>query len=108
LTGKAAEALENDPIKEETLKSMYASGTVPSGEGLANMKSLMDCVKSRALPSSDVLSHNRTMNICHGINIAMRLGRKLTWDTKAETFVGDAQANTFIEREQRAGYETDA
>ena len=112
LTGKAAEALEKDPIKEDTLKSLYASGNVPMGEGddhnLANMKSFMDCVKSRETPSSDVLSHNRTMNICHGINVAMRLGRKLTWDTKAETFVGDEKANTFIEREQRAGYEIDA
>jgi len=72
------------------------------------MKSLMDSVKSRETPSSDVFSHNKTMNICHSINIAMRLGRKLTWDTKAETFVDDAQADTFIEREQRAGYEIDA
>ena len=112
LTGKAAEALKDNPLKEETLKSLYVNGKVPTGEGegqaLANMNSFMDCVKSRETPSSDILSHNRTMNICHGINIAMRLGRKLTWDTKAETFVDDAQANTFIEREQRAGYEIDA
>ena len=112
LTGKAAEVLKDDPIKESTLKSMYASGKVPTGEGddhvLANMKSFMDCAKSREMPSSDVLSHNKSMNILHCINIAMRLGRKLTWDTKAETFVDDTQADTFIEREQRAGYEIDA
>ncbi len=112
LTGKAAEALKDNPLDEATLKSMYASGKVPTGEGegqaLASMKSFMDCVKSRETPSSDVFSHNKSMNICHGINIAMRLGRKLTWDTKAETFVDDAQADTFIEREQRAGYEIDA
>ena len=112
LTGKPVEELENNPIKESTLKGMYASGKVPTGEGeshaLANMKSFMDCVKSHELPSSDVISHNKSMNVLHCINIAMRLGRKLTWDSKAETFVDDAQADTFIEREQRAGYEIDA
>jgi hypothetical protein len=35
----------------------------------------------------------------------MRVGRKLTWDPEAEEFVGDAQANQFLSREQRSGYE---
>ena len=112
LTGKAAEALKKNPLKEETLKSLYASGKVPKGwgegHGGANMKSFMNCVKSRRTPSSDVLSHNKSMNICHSINIAMRLGRKLTFDTKAEMFVDDEQANSFIERAQRPGFEIDA
>ena len=112
LTGKVPEALAKNPLKEETLKSLYASGKIPEGDGEdqegANMRNFMECVKTRETPSSDVLSHNRSMNICHAINIAMRLGRTLTFDTKAEQFVDDAQANTFIEREQRSGYEIDA
>jgi predicted dehydrogenase len=112
LTGKAAEGIEKNPLKEETLKSLYASGKIPEGYGEdnygANMKNFMECVKTRETPSSDVLSHNRSMNLCHGINIAMRLGRKLTFDTKTEKFVGDDVANSFIQREQRAGYEIDA
>ena len=112
LTGRAPEQLEKKPIKEETMKSLYASGKVPVGDGDgnfgANMRNFMECVKSRETPSSDVLSHNRSMNLCHSINIALRLNRKLTFDTKAEQFVGDEQANTFIEREQRWGYEIDA
>lgn len=111
LTGKAAEGLEKDPLKEGTLNSLYASGNIPEGYGEdnygANMRNFMECVKSRETPSSDVLSHNRSMNLCHGINIAMRLGRTLTFDTKAEQFVGDDQANTFVQREQRSGYEID-
>lgn len=111
LTGKAAEELAKKPLKEETLTSLYTSGKIPEGYGDdnygANMKNFMECVKSRETPSSDVLSHNRSMNLCHGINIAMRLGRKLTFDTKAEQFVGDEMANSFIEREQRTGYEID-
>jgi hypothetical protein len=35
----------------------------------------------------------------------MRLGRSLQWDPDAEAFVDDAEANTWLNREQRAGYE---
>ena len=76
-------------------------GKVPKNQ----MDNFFECVKTRAKPVSDVASHNCMLNICHGINIAMRLGRKLTYDPKQQLFVGDAQANTFIQREQRKGYE---
>jgi len=36
---------------------------------------------------------------------SMRLGRKLTFDTKTEQYIDDAQVNGFIEREQRSRYE---
>ena len=37
--------------------------------------------------------------------VAMRLNRTLTYDPKARQFVGDDQANTFVSRERRKGYE---
>jgi hypothetical protein len=37
--------------------------------------------------------------------IAYRLGRKVTWDAKAETLPGDAQAQTMMTKKYRAGYE---
>ena len=45
------------------------------------------------------------LNVCHAINIALRLNRKLTYDPKARKFVGDDLANSFVAREQRKGYE---
>ena len=38
----------------------------------------------------------------------MRLGRKLRWDPVRETFPGDAEANAWLSREQRKGYEITA
>jgi hypothetical protein len=35
----------------------------------------------------------------------MRLGRKLAWDPAAEKFVGDEEANGWLRREQRKGFE---
>ncbi len=42
---------------------------------------------------------------CHLANIALRLGRKLTWDPESETLIGDDEANAMLSREPREGYE---
>ena len=54
---------------------------------------------------SDVASHHRAITICHLGNIAIRLGRKLEWDAKAQEVVGDSIANEMQSRPQRKGYE---
>ncbi|MEM8944465.1 MAG: Gfo/Idh/MocA family oxidoreductase [Planctomycetota bacterium] len=100
LVGKPVDQLKEDPLPEDALEKLYG-GKVPKN----HMDDFMDCVKTRETPASDVASHHRMISICHAINIAMRLDRKLTFDPKKEEFVGDPQANTFLEREQRKGYE---
>ena len=35
----------------------------------------------------------------------MRLGRSLQWDPEAEKFVGDSEADTWLSRPRRKGYE---
>jgi hypothetical protein len=45
------------------------------------------------------------VSTCHLANIAMRLGRKLQWDPEQERFVGDAEADTWLQREQRKPYQ---
>ena len=35
----------------------------------------------------------------------MRLGRPLKWDPVKEQFLGDKEADTWLKREQRKGYE---
>ena len=46
----------------------------------------------------------RTSTTCVLGYMAMKLGRKLTWDAKAERFVDDVQANAMLFREERAGF----
>ncbi len=62
-------------------------------------------MKSRKQPISDVWSHNRMLEICHLSNIAMRLHREINWDPAKREIIGDAEANSFLERESRKGYE---
>jgi len=44
------------------------------------------------------------LEICHLANIAMRLGREVSWDSVSRQIVGDPQANAFLARESRKGY----
>ncbi len=69
------------------------------------MNNFIDCVRTRKAPVSDVVTHHRMLSICHAINIALRLGRKLEFDPNTDSFVNDRYANTFVSREQRKGYE---
>jgi len=46
------------------------------------------------------------LNICHLAGISARFGgRELKWDDKNEQIVGDDQANAFLKRDYREGYE---
>ena len=100
LVGKPVEELKSEPLPDDAFERLYGGKTPKS-----HMGNFFECVKTRATPASDVASHHRIISICHAVNIAMRLDRKLTFDPKTETFVDDAQANTFLERPQRRGYE---
>lgn len=64
-----------------------------------------DCIRSRRRPIADVEIGHRSAVICHLANIARWLGRKLRWDPQKEIFLGDEQANGYLEREQRKPYQ---
>ncbi len=100
LTGKPVEELADKPLPEDALVKLY-KGNQPT----SHMANFFECVKSRKEPVSDVFSHHRAMTTCHLANICIRLGRKLQWDPKAEQIVGDEDANAWLSREQRKGYE---
>ncbi len=72
-----------------------------------HMGNFFDCVASREVPISDIESQHRSVSTCHLGNIAMRLGRPLSWNPETEKFVDDPEADTWLAREQRAGYKID-
>ncbi len=102
ITGRPVEELADNPLPEDAIEKLYG------GKPTTHMENFMNCVKSRALPISDVYSHHRAMTTCHLANIAIRIDRKLQWDPQAEQIVGDEQANQWLSREQRKGYEVEA
>ncbi len=100
ITGKPVEELKDNPLPEGAIEAVY--GGPVSENHTANFT---DAMKSRKQPISDVWSHNRMLEICHLANIAMRLGREVQWDPAKREIIGDAQANSFLSREYRKGYE---
>ncbi len=70
-------------------------------------QNFFDCVGSRKLPICDVETGHRSATMCHLGAISLRTGRKLTWDSSAEKFVGDhaSEANSYLVREMRRPYD---
>lgn len=101
LTGKPVEELKDNPLPDDALEKLYGRRVKPW-----HMGDFVECIKTGATPASDVASHHYAISVCHAVNIALRLGRPLTYDPAKEDFVGDAQASSFVAREQRKGYET--
>lgn len=70
-----------------------------------HMRNFFDCVATRKPPISSVASQHRSVSLCHLANISIRLGRPLKWDPDMERFVSDREADTWLAREQRKGFE---
>jgi hypothetical protein len=100
LAGEPVDALKDNPLPANAIEEVYGG---PVSEN--HSANFVEAMRSRKQPISDVWSHNRMLEICHLSNIAMRLGRELAWDPVARQIVGDPQANAFLARESRKGYE---
>ncbi|MDY3551550.1 Gfo/Idh/MocA family oxidoreductase [Gemmata sp. JC717] len=61
----------------------------------------LECIKTRKLPICDVEIGHRSATVCHLGNIAIRTGRKISWDPKAETILGDKEAAALLTKEYR-------
>ena len=67
----------------------------------------LDCIKSRKEPISPVEIGHRACTVCLVTHVAMKLGRKISWDPQIEKFVNDDEANKMLSRPQRAPYGTE-
>lgn len=101
LSGKPVEDLtESDKKELDDRIEKLCKGKPPKG-GRGHMDNFFACIADRGEPISDVDTHHRTMTACHLSNIALMLGRELTWDPEAEKFVDDAEAESFRTRKRR-------
>ena len=100
IVGKPVEDLKDKPLPDDAIAEVYGG---PVAEN--HTANFIDSMKSRKQPISDVWTHNRMLEICHLSNIAMRLNRELKWDPVKREIVGDAEASSFLSRENRKGFE---
>jgi hypothetical protein len=95
----SSDAILNSEIGSDELHLF----TEPAGEH----RNFLDCVKSRRDPYFPADIGHRVATVCHLANIAIKLGRKLTWDPQQEQFPGDAEANALLFRPMRSPWTLD-
>jgi len=100
LRGKAVEDLSAQPLPEGAVEEVYKGRPLTD-----HFRNFFDAVAARREPVSDVFSHHRALTTCHLAGIAIRLGRKINWDPQAEKITGDDEAQKFISRDKRKGFE---
>jgi hypothetical protein len=111
ITGKPIDDLATNPLPREQFSVYdFDNLTRPERSGkldaiINHMGNFFDCVESRRMPISDIESQQRSVSTCHLANIALRLGRTLNWNPSVEAFVEDEEANKFLSRPQRSGFE---
>ena len=97
VTGAGIEA-----SRPEILEFQLGSGAIKlAGEG-GHYDNWFAAIAYGTPPVAHVEIGHRTASMCHLANIAIALGRELTWDPDAESFIGDAEANGLLSRPQRA------
>lgn len=103
LTGQAVDDLKSRPLPDGAIEKVYKNQPL-----VGHTRNFFDCVVARREPVSDVFSHHRALTVCHLAGIAARFGRPIKWDAKREMILDDPQAQGFLARERRKGFEIEA
>jgi predicted dehydrogenase len=101
-TTNPKELIKDLPPKEEIDKWR---DEVALWQARYHLQNWLDCMKTRELPVADVEIGHRSISVCHLVNLTRELGRRVRWDPEKEQFVGDDEANCYVARPRRKGYE---
>jgi predicted dehydrogenase len=86
---------------EEGDKAQGAAGADGQTRHVGNF---VECVRSRQTPNADIEVGHLSTRLCHLGNIALRTGKKLTFDAATESFK-DAEADALLSREYSKRFE---
>jgi predicted dehydrogenase len=91
--------LRSDPA--EIIKQPIGEKEVHLYKSPGHQRDWLNCIKTRKRPICDVEVGARSVTVCHLGNLAYWNHRKLKWDAKEWTFIDDAEANKWLDRERR-------
>jgi predicted dehydrogenase len=86
------ETLAQEPLGANAVR-LYVSNS--------HQQDWLACVRSRQRPICDVEVGCRSVTVCHLGNLAYWNNRRLRGDPEQERFVGDAEANSWLDRARR-------
>jgi hypothetical protein len=93
---------ENAEQSRGVKKAREATQVRGRAETSDHTRNFLDCVKSRKPTNCPVAIGHRSTSATLIAKVALRLGRHLTWDGKAEKFVSDDEANRMLSYDYRA------
>lgn len=96
-----------DPLQAsdpKILSSVIGANEVRLLDAPEQHRNWLDAIRSGAPLSAPAEIGHRACSTCLLHWIAMKTGRRLRWDPKAERFIGDEEANRMLSRPQRAKY----
>ena len=85
-----------DAVLEQLKRDLGWLDSVP------HHRNFLDCLKTGQQPFASGEIGHRTATICHLNNIAMTLGRKLTWSPEKERFDAEDDANQLLKPRMRS------
>ena len=95
--GKALE--DKADLMPELADQDQPANIVPGG--LGHMKDFLECVGTRKPPVADIAEGYISTTTCLLGNVALKVGRSLTWDAKSQTVAADDDANKLFRRAYR-------
>jgi predicted dehydrogenase len=95
--------LRSDPA--EILKVQLGEKDIKLYKSPGHQRDWLNCIKSRQKPICDVEIGARSVTVCHLGNLAYWNHKKLKWDAKEWKFIGDEEANKWLDRERRDPYQ---
>ena len=87
---------------KEIMETPLAPGEVHLRKTKNHRADFVECVRTRQRPICDVEIGCRSVTVCHLGCIAYWLNRPLRWDPVKEEFIGDAEANRWVDRPKRS------
>jgi len=90
-----------EPSDRELLREKIRDNEIKLYRSTNHMRDFLECMRSRKDPVAPVEVGHRSNTICVITHIAMKLGRKLRWDPKAERFINDDEANHWLDYPHR-------
>lgn len=88
-------------IFPESLRQKAKVFTMPGTSPNNHIREFLQCVRTRALTSSNASVAGQSHIACHAAYIAWQLGRTLRYDPAKNEFIGDAEANRMRSRAMR-------
>ena len=89
-------SLGEEPLGEKDIR-LYKSHN--------HCSDFLACMKTRQQPICDVEIGCRSVTVCHLGNLAYWNHRRLKWDPEKERFVGDDEANQWLDRPKRGKWQ---